>query len=766
MTELYRFFIIFLFIASSDLLLEAKGIEAFIVSAEDNTPVSGAIVSVVAGDSIAITSQASHDGRFSFEANDSTATEILLIASALGFSDAEAFIDLKHYESPLTIFLKKDSVVNLSEVVVLSDRSHTVKRTSNGEIFFLSSKAKKEHNPFLALSGIPLLRSDFTTSSIMLLDGKQPLILIDGNKANSGVSPLLPSDIESVEVITAVPARYLQDGYSGIVNIRLKKKRSPYIWFGGSWSQKFPVAAVCGPAANFEIGNEKFSVYGSAIYYYTRDAKSVSDVQRSNTGYDQNYRSEENSRSDSFYGWLMLKYIASPKNYLAANIRYNNLRQESVSTANGVLVTGVAQDYAADGASTNRNNTLSANLYYKRSFADFDNLELNAGFSTDANRLNSSNAETIGNDISQYVSMFRNSRHSGYFYVDYAKTLENGHSFSVGNHVKITKERINQISSALPAFQTRTASEYFYGAWGGKADRLLYNLSAGLEYIRMLAADARNCYFRPRISTSGTWSFNHSNSAKLAYTLTNQAPSIAVLNPLNTSTDPLIVNSGNPYLKPVSKHVIDLTYTFNKNGWYVSPNVNYCYSRDLISPWGYTDDGVFHNTYHNAGHYSEMNYLLNVSYNGAWLSLSAASGPCTQYLDNQSAKWASQTYLSVFARVKKVYIIAELQYVSREYTDISTKKNHSPIQSRLHISYNFTPDFFVAAGVYNFSGDIKSTTMLSQGTFNSISRNYNKGEGRGFLPYISIYYNFRKNNKRKINFNNPNFEEEKGINLK
>lgn len=759
--------LVFLFLAASSAsLLNAKDIEVRVASAEDKAPVPGAIVSVIAGDSIAMTSQAGKDGRLSFAADDSAGTDILLIASALGFMDAEARVNARQHEAPLTIFLKKDSVVSLSEVVVSADRSHAVKRTANGEIFFLSGKARKERNPFLALSEIPLLISDYTTSSIKLLDGKQPLVLIDGNQANSGISPLSPSDIESVEVITTVPARYLQDGYSGIVNIRLKKNRPPYVWFGGSYGKTFPSAAIEGPSARFEIGNEKLSVYGSAIYFYTRDAKSVSDVRRSNDGYEQDFRSEERSRSDDFYGWLMLKYIASPKDYLAANIRYNSLRHESESSATGELVTDTAMDYAADGASDNRNSMLSANLYYKHSFSDYNDLELNAGFSTDNNRMNSENSETVGQETSDYISAFRNSRRSGYFYADYARTLDNGGSFSVGSHAKITKDRIGQVSSANPAFHARTVSEYMYGAFGGELDKLLYNLSAGLEYIRLSAADARSSYFRPRVSTSGTWSFTRSSSVKLAYTLTNQAPSIAMLNPLNTSTDPLVVSSGNPSLKPVSEHELDLTYTFNKNGWYISPGASYCISRDLISPWGYTENGVFHNTYRNAGHCSEMDCLLNVSYNSAWLSLTAASGPCAQYFEGRPAKWSSRTYLSIFARVKKIYIIAELQHATREYTDISSTKYHSPMQSRLHISYNFSPDFFVAVGVYNFSGDIKTTTRLSQGTFNSVTRNYNKGDGRGFLPYVRVYYNFRKNNKRKINFSNPNFEEEKGIRLK
>ncbi len=66
----------------------------------------------------------------------------------------------------------------------------------------------------------------------------------------------------------------------------------------------------------------------------------------------------------------------------------------------------------------------------------------------------------------------------------------------------------------------------------------------------------------------------------------------------------------------------------------------------------------------------------------------------------------------------------------------------------------------------NYIGNVKTATEINQGTFNSFTTTVNRGDGRGFIPYISIYYNFRKNNKRKIEFNNPNFEEESGIILK
>ena len=69
---------------------------------------------------------------------------------------------------------------------------------------------------------------------MQLEDGAQPLILINGNRYNSGIATLDPREIESVEIIDVVKARYLKDGYQKILNIKLKKKTQPFIFLEGA----------------------------------------------------------------------------------------------------------------------------------------------------------------------------------------------------------------------------------------------------------------------------------------------------------------------------------------------------------------------------------------------------------------------------------------------------------------------------------------------------------------------------------------------------
>lgn len=744
---------------------DAGNLKGYVVAENDWHPVGAAYVSVFSGDSISLMTQTDTDGLFSVDIPADK--EIEITVTALGFDNREMKMNTDTISAPILIYLREAILTtDLDEITVDAYKSNVVRRTANGQIFFLSKEAKKEHNPFLALSEIPILNSDYTSSSIKLLDGKQPLILIDGNQVNSGIAPIQAADIESVEVITTVPARYLQEGYSGIVNIKLRKGRAPYIWFGGSYFQYIPTSSSSGPGINFEIGNEKLSVYGSGLYFFARNAKTRSETNRSNTGYNQHFSSLTNSSSDRYYGWLLLKYLPSSKDYLAASFRYNNAKQSSTTDAEGTFITDETENYSAEGSDRNRNSTLSADLYYKHSFADFNNLEFSAGYNSDANLMKSRNKETIGAATAEYLYDFDNTRSAGYFDADYSKTWSNGMSLSVGNHLSMTEDKINQIIPENPLFRNRRISEYLYAALGGNAVKLYYNISAGMESIWMRPGDDDSNYIRPRVSASGTWMFNYSNSLNLAYVLTNEAPSTALLNPRNTSTDPLLVSTGNPLLKPRTDNRVTLTYTFNKNGWYVSPVVSYQHSRDIITPWGYTEEGVYHSTYRNMGRYSRMNYWLTLAYNCSWFNLSFVNGWADHYYPGQKAKGSFESYLNIFAKAKKFYFIAELHYLTKDFTEFSTVRHHNPISSRIHVSYNFTPDFYIAVGLQNFTGNVRSTTDLIQDSFRSLTKTCDRGDGRGFTPYIRIYYNFRKNKTRKINFDNPNFEEMKGISIK
>lgn len=92
-------------------------------------------------------------------------------------------------------------------------------------------------------------------------------------------------------------------------------------------------------------------------------------------------------------------------------------------------------------------------------------------------------------------------------------------------------------------------------------------------------------------------------------------PSAGNLNPRNTSTDNLIINQGNPLLKPSHKDNVTLGYMFTNGIIRLYPYIAYTYDSDLVMPYSYLDGEVYVNTYQNFGHTGQLMPGASLDYN-------------------------------------------------------------------------------------------------------------------------------------------------------
>ena len=255
----------------------SQTVSGYVFSADSRKPLVGSLVSIFAGDSLTAIGETNKDGLFLLATPDNGINS--LVVTAMGYKDYEMDFRPDTISQTMRLYLNKDSKeINLSEIIVTADRSKSVKRTANGQIFYLSSKAKKLSNPFMAMQEIPLLKSDHVNSTISLIGDKKTLVLINGNPM-AKVDPILPKNIESVEVINVVPARYLQEGYEGIINIKLKPDAAPYLWIQGATRHDIPLGHGLG-VGYFEIGNTKYSLFGRASADYTLHRDINSSINR------------------------------------------------------------------------------------------------------------------------------------------------------------------------------------------------------------------------------------------------------------------------------------------------------------------------------------------------------------------------------------------------------------------------------------------------------------------------------------------------------
>lgn len=448
------------------------------------------------------------------------------------------------FSKTLTKSLKE---VDLEEYTVVADMSKVVKRLANGNRFFLSPKAKKMKDPFMALKEIPTLISDPFNASITTLNGEKPLILIDGMEINSGIKPILPSDIESVDVIDAIPAKYLARGITSIVNIRLRKNRPPYIWTEFATRHEFPVRNGFG-VGYFEVGNEKLSLYGRAVANYTHHDDSEGDITRENSGYSQSYEWSKRNNQMYYIGELQLKYAPSKNDYLAVQAYEKYTKSHSRQNGEGKYITGYTQNYASFNDSHDDNSVFTSSAYYKHLFSESVEFEATAGYNNNHNKLTSDGWEKYGSEMYDSKLRFKNRRNSGNLDLTFSKDYDNGNSLKVGSSTTLLSDQIRDLSQ--PVFKHSNYDEYLYGTFTGQAKALNYMISLGVEATWLKAGNSSNRYFRPRGTVSTNYQFNSHNSLQLYYTLSNESPEVSKLNPYNTSTDSLYVTRGNPYLTP------------------------------------------------------------------------------------------------------------------------------------------------------------------------------------------------------------------------
>lgn len=191
-------------------------------------------VQVILGieDSLSAMTLTDEKGRFRIEGLRVGTYELRLFF--VGYNAQEQELQVESRDVEMDFLLTPEKTVDLDEVTVTGNRNDRVDRTATGEVFYLSERAKSMKDPFRALQEIPRLYSDVANRKVQLEDGAQPLILINGNRYNSGIATLDPREIESVEIIDVVKARYLKDGYQKIFGNKIEKEDTTFYLLGRS----------------------------------------------------------------------------------------------------------------------------------------------------------------------------------------------------------------------------------------------------------------------------------------------------------------------------------------------------------------------------------------------------------------------------------------------------------------------------------------------------------------------------------------------------
>ncbi len=539
--------------------------------------------------------------------------------SILGYKSASQKFSLSENVRLPQFMLEKDATV-LGEVKVEGDARKLTKELAGMSIYYLTGRAKKEPNVYLALREIPRLRVNEVLRSITLENGISPLILVDGVKKPLDV--LSPEFIESVEVIDNPSARYRGEAtVASVLNIKLKKEGiKPYLR-GELGVNSMLNANFFYTSGSFEIGTATSSLYLNGGYTQTRKGRDIiySDI------YQGNIHKEQNSDRRTYWRNPFVSFggdkVFSEKNYVAFNLKYLSTPSGGETDTDGEitdLTAGKTSPLTSFFDNDNRYKQLASNLYYKHTFNSRRILEITGYYYYTLNGNTSNRKETCEFYSYETDIDLDNSRNMGRIDVNYSDMLTKTMHLDAGSNTEYSVTNIDDRLDSWPNFRYRRTREYVYAGIDNNrsSSRFNYVVSLGFDMVFSDADGERNSYvdFIPSLSLS--YKVANAHRLSLTYNRSRQMPSAGALNPRNTSTDKLTVSRGNPLLKPSHADNVKFGYVFSNGKVWFNPFIEYSYNSDLIMPYEYLDgDDVYVRTYKNYGHSGKVKAGMSLSYN-------------------------------------------------------------------------------------------------------------------------------------------------------
>lgn len=655
-------------------------------------------------------------------------------------------------DSTLNIFFKQRAI-RLEEVVV--EKKARPKITATGEIFKLSRKAKSSKNPFVALSEIPLLQVDISSQSVKMRSGESPLILIDGHLVNSGIQPILPENIESVEISEVVSARYLQLGFTKIVNIRLRESIPLYSYIELRSRHDIPLREGFG-GANFEFGKKTFALSGGIFTnYLTKDRVRYETVEQMEQQIKQ-LSGMGIAQSRETDGDLLVKWLPKSSDYFSALLKTQRTRNETERTHKGLY--NVSNKSVSLNTASNENilsGGFLAALFHEHTFQNKSTLTTLFKYNYGFYDLKQDYSEMLEKDTTKSLVDLATLRNQYVLSIDYDSDRQQYGTIAIGNNLEYTQDQIkNQgFAPSLTAY-VGLWSNYTHATYSNQWKRLYYMASIGLQSLAVKAADKNHSYWRPRAAVSMTFQLPSQQSVRGSYYLTNKLPESRNLVSFNQSTNPWMREEGNPYLIPMQIHQLDLNYDYSFSDFRIQLFGSHQRYSQMIEPY-IRQEGAYHiKSFQNKGTYKNTNGGVNVSYGGEDFQISATTDYSSEAFNGQNplGSYGIRGYFRW--DFGDFFIYSSLSWRNRSYTSISQTIYKNPMEAHIQIAWQATEQLYFSLGLPYFWGTRKDVTQINQPSYSIDQHSFY--DSSSLRPWLLISWTLRKNAKMAIPRKLPN----------
>ncbi len=584
------------------LTIKAQTIKGVIASEKEKSAIDFATVALynLPDSSVAKGATTQNSGKFSFD--NIKPGNYYLKALYVGYSPSGKEIQVRSSDKLInldTIFLSETSK-QIGEAVV-TGRKIEGKELVDRTVYSIPYEVSKESpNAYDLLKKVPSIQVDYN-DNITLNGSSNFIIQVDGKTRDKEyLARLLPSDIESIEVITNPSGKY-EGNIDGVLNIKLKQE-ARYGVSGNINAGARPRAQTSGNlngSLDYALG--KATVYISGYTWYNDlNIKYNNNSQYNYNASMQPIDSAINSTGTGKYKFLVgsvnggVDYYIDKYHTFSFNTSYKPL-QNIISldqTSAIALQENPRLIQAFDTKNTVNSGELNSSVFYRQQFirpiqeftfeGTFYNFSEVDGFTT--NKSTSTINDLLLNNLNRDEKNNSN-RNSVNLKADYVQPL--GMDTKIETGVQLYYQKMGYSATYKQnLLDTSLLNIYNYTEWRQSIyagittsfDKLSFQTTLRVEHSNINTKDDTSsslnyATFLP--SANIMYKFSSKQNVKLTYNRRINRPSLSQLSPVPIVNSTDNINIGNPMLRPEFRDRLELIYTLNIQKSYISPYIYY-----------------------------------------------------------------------------------------------------------------------------------------------------------------------------------------------
>jgi outer membrane receptor protein involved in Fe transport len=580
---------IFWLLLITSITAQAQNIKGIVCLEKDKSPVQFASVGLVQlPDSAMITGVITlTDGGYLLE--KVKPGNYFMRISFVGYktNGKQVSVDASSREITLDTIFLAETTASLNEVTVVAERlkgKELVDRTVYGipEVI-----AKSSSTGYDILKKIPQVNVDFQ-NNITLNGSSNFIIQVDGRQRDREfLAKLLPSDIESIEIISNPSGKY-EGNIDGVINIILKKEAR----YGMNGNAGFNIKPFNKPTTSL-TGSLDYAM-GKITFYVT--AFTFTQKLRINSSNLSQFTMIDSTTNLSGNGDIKVTsssintgfdYYMNDKNNLSFNISYKPIYQNVDLTSETWLYKNSNPLNTVSSLTNNnlRSDETSVSLFYRRTYK-----KPVQEFTADANyyRFKSNEGNDFTNTtfiyntdstLNTYSRLEDNVNERNYFSLKLSYVLPLGLSAKIETGYQLYYQQMsylfninNQESTNLFEYGELRNSAYGGITYNPKKIGMQAMVRVENSHIKADSVTQPNYYcFLPSVNLQ--YKFSASHNLKFTYNRRINRPGIYDMDPYYKIGQNYDITQGNPDLKPDYRDRLQLTYTWNFGSNYFSPYI-------------------------------------------------------------------------------------------------------------------------------------------------------------------------------------------------